>query len=921
MDISRFWLGSAAGGGDDPGDPIGQSLRFRGAQRLRGPDPRPAGDFTVSFWFKRADAVDQVDTMTFLSFAGNQSYQLRLDVLTCRRSTSNDQVSDGVIRDPSAWYHAVYVNDGGVTTLHLNGVEQANSHNTPNGSDDMTIGSNAEGFMDNPFHGYLADYHFIDGQTLEPTEFGRENNEGVWVPVAYDGDADDYGATGFHLDFSDRTNIGRDSSGNGNNFTNHGFNFDPVGIFSDDLFTADSTDTIPTTSTERNFFTNRGPELAFNGAAADTQCNGNESGGWLVWTPDNFTNVTSLQVWLSACQTIAINGTDTGRDRTSTTGGWVNLNGAFTSPLNLQSLSIRGNDANQAALAAVELNGTVLADNTGEDYDLMDDSPTQNYATLNPLNTTAGDNGIAAANLQNQDTNSGVASTWTGTTSMTGGLYYFEITRFEANNGFTHGILPDSFLITGGNAGLNESVRISQSGDLDVLSVNTNSYLPDINEGDTLCVAFNADNGRIWFGRNGTFVGDPAAGTNQAATVDMETGWVTYNRVIGAGGLERSASNWGQQPFLYTPPDGFNRLQTDNLPAATIANGRDHFGVVTYAGNNDQQREITGLRFTPDFVWIKQRDGESTHSLQDTVRGAGANSLRSDTNNLAGAGAAANGFIDRFDGNGFRLNRGTAPGQRVNANSSDYVAWCWRAGGAAVANNDGSIESQVSANTGAGFSIVSFDGTDADTIGHGLAERPELIFDKDLEDSSNWRVFHYMMDGGSVEWDVADNLHLNLTDGYPPDVGRGTRIDQVRDTFFRISGGTAGNARIAYCWHSVPGYSAFGSYQGNGDTNGDGPFVYLGFRPALLMIKATTRGGSWIMLDTTREPSNPANNFLFANSEAEEDDSTATQDLLSNGFKIRNNGTGLNQDDQTYLYCAWGENPFGCSNTSPANAR
>ena len=412
--------------------------------------------------------------------------------------------------------------------------------------------------------------------------------------ILIDGVNNSYGPNGFHLTFAQDTwsttgtvdttlvTTVADLSGNGNDFTANGFVIWPSnapGTFSNGLTVPGGWQGVaPATA-------------AFNGLDRPGAAS-NTSGATATWAPnpavqfeESFEVLASTQTW----QYNGDNGEMFGFDwyPIATGAGEISANTPFVFTGNTTFANMNG----------VRIDGVVLVEGGGADYDIMQDSPTQNYATLNPLNTVSGtDNGITAANLQNQDTNGTQASTWTGTISMSGGLQYFEVTRIEADSSLTYGVVPDDLLITDGNVGLAEGVWINKSGNLSVVNVLTVSYLPDINQGDTVCVAFNSGTGQIWFGRNGTFVGDPVAGTNPAGTLNMTTGWVPYVRCVGASGLDRAAINCGQQPFLYTPPAGFEALQTQNLPTPTILDGRDNFLAITLEAQDPAESdEITSV--------------------------------------------------------------------------------------------------------------------------------------------------------------------------------------------------------------------------------------------------------------------------------------------------------------------------------------
>ena len=225
MDFTNFWFPKKQGGGGDPGDFIGQSLRFRGESRLVSVNDRPAGNFTISFWVKWGNKVTN-SSMTMMSFTGNQCYQWRVPdtsqagEFVSRRGGSIPRLSNGTLRDQSAWYHIVLQNDNETTTMYLNGVRQQSAE-TPNGGMSMTIGSNLNSSQDDRFCGHLSNYFLIDGQLVEPTAFGRFNEFDVWVPVEPSNLT--FGPKGFFLDFSDPNDIGKDVSGNGNDMDAIGF--------------------------------------------------------------------------------------------------------------------------------------------------------------------------------------------------------------------------------------------------------------------------------------------------------------------------------------------------------------------------------------------------------------------------------------------------------------------------------------------------------------------------------------------------------------------------------------------------------------------------------------------------------------------------------------------------------------------------
>ena len=222
---------------------------------------------------------------------------------------------------------------------------------------------------------------------------------------------------------------------------------------------------------------------------------------------------------------------------------------------------------------------------------------------------------------------------------------------------------------------------------------------------------------------------------------------------------------------------------------------------------------------------------------------------------------------------------------------------------AGASNFDGSIQSTVKANPEAGFSIMAFSmpTVTTATIGHGLNAAPTFLIWKDRDTVSDWYVYH-------KDAETRKYLTLNTTNTANTDYGAWNNTAPTNTVIH--TGNTFSNtgSTLVYAFAPVAGYSAFGSYEGNGST--DGPFVYTGMRPAFVIIKNADGTGDWSILDTARDPYNRAENYLLANSNGAEGSPGYFRDYLSNGFKIRDNGTGVNTNAQTYIYAAFAENPF-----------
>ena len=337
----------------------------------------------------------------------------------------------------------------------------------------------------------------------------------------------------------------------------------------------------------------------------------------------------------------------------------------------------------------------------------------------------------------------------------------------------------------------------------------------------------------------------------------------------------------------------------------------DYFNTVLYSGDGGTQ-SVTGVGFQPDWSWLKCRSTAYHHRLFDVVRGAGKN-LRSDTTD---AEQTVDEGITAFNSNGFSVKQGST--LEYNASGQTYVSWNWKAGGSASSNSNGSITSSVSANTDAGFSIVSYTGNGSDnaTIGHGLGSSIDFVIVKRRNTTSNWLV-----QGSKVGTGYGQYIELNAINAI------GSASDNIKSVSSSLlTLGTNGSCNgssdtyIAYCFAEKKGYSKFGSYTGNG--NADGTFVYTGFKPAFVMTKPSNKTGEWFMIDNKRDPSNYVRRRLKANSNAAENtDDNQDFDILSNGFKPRRSAGDWNSSGDTFIYMAFAENPFVTSTGVPATAR
>ena len=337
----------------------------------------------------------------------------------------------------------------------------------------------------------------------------------------------------------------------------------------------------------------------------------------------------------------------------------------------------------------------------------------------------------------------------------------------------------------------------------------------------------------------------------------------------------------------------------------TIDNPFKYFNTVLYSGTGSSNA-VTGVGFQPDWVWGKQRSGTNSHELYDAVRGVNK-IIYSDLTDAEGTNS--NG-VSAFNADGFTVAGNTS----INLSGESIVAWNWLAGGTASSNTDGSITSSVSANTTAGFSIVSYtgNGTDGATIGHGLDTAPDVLLLKDRDNTRNWRVLHTGYGDASKDCLLNSNAAI------------ATRADDFNSTYpsstlITLGGDAAVNGNttkyIIYAFSSVKGYSKFGSFTGNG--NADGTFVYTGFKPAFIIGKITSDANEWFLIDNKRSTFNVANKSVYANTNAVEN-TNHDVDFLSNGFKIRDSDGTVNVSGGSYIYLAFAESPFVTAGTKAA---
>ena len=543
---------------------------------------------------------------------------------------------------------------------------------------------------------------------------------------------------------------------------------------------------------------------------------------------------------------------------------------------------------------------------SGATYDSMTDVPTltsataANYCVINPL-----DKGTNAT-VDNGNLRVYSSSGWTsnrGTMSYPStGKYYFEwvytsntpaamvgIATYQANKNAQLG--SDAF-----------GWGYHYSGD----KYNNNTataYGASYTTGDVIGVALDMTAGTLTFYKNNTSQGTAFSGLTGV--------YFPVSAVAGATAAESPTINFGQQPFTYTPPTGFVALNTYNLPDSTIVAGNKVMDATTFTGDGTNPRTITNAGgFKPDLIWQKARSATWAHTLFDSVRGF--DNDKGLYSNLTDAeGANRNGYASAATSTGYSVATGTSGNQYSNESGTTYVGWQWQAGqGTTSSNTSGTITSTVSVNASAGFSIVTYTGTgSAATVGHGLGVAPNMIIIKSRSISGSWWIVgQSQMNGGSSPW----NYYLQL---------QATSAQSANSTYWQnttpsssvFSVGTSSDVNqssstyVAYCWSEIAGFSKFGSYTGNGST--DGTFCYTGFKPRFVMVKRTDTTGNWFILDSARNTYNLTNTRLTVEGNFSDDtDPGYAMDFLSNGIKLRST-TNVNISSANYIYMAFAENP------------
>lgn len=528
----------------------------------------------------------------------------------------------------------------------------------------------------------------------------------------------------------------------------------------------------------------------------------------------------------------------------------------------------------------------------GTTYDSMTDVPTltsataANYCVLSPIDKlsgvtlTNGNLGWASGSPYNQ--------TCRGTIAVTSGKWYWEVTPLTngawANMGVCDalGSLANaSRLAPGGWVYQGVTGNKTNNG-------STVAYGSTYTNNDVIGVALDMDGNTLTFYKNGVSQGVAYSTGFSGKTISPS--------MEDAANDTTAAINFGQRPFAYTPPSGFNSLNTYNLPDSTIKQGNKVMDATLYTGNLVGQVITNAATFQPDLVWVKSRSAATDNKLTDSVRGATkalvSNSTAAETTDITG--------VVSFNSNGFTLGTSTT----YNNLAATYVGWQWQAGaGSSSSNTNGTITSTVSVNASAGFSVVTYTGTGANaTVGHGLGVAPSLIITKSRTNVVAWPVYTSFY-GKDAVLQLESSTAGIAAAGYWGTANPTSSVFGVGTNNNNISGASM----LAYCFAPIAGYSAFGSYVGNGSA--DGVFIYFGFRPKFVMTKRTDSASDWVIIDSSRGSYNVNSSNLYADL-ANAEDAANSFDFLSNGIKLRSTAVNSNASGGTYIYAAFAESPF-----------
>ena len=817
--------------------------------------------------------------------------------------------------DTSKWYHVLFAMDTTQSTdsdrfkIYVDGdLQETDTNNYYSQDFDTGFGTNvAYAYGTNRtvssgsywFNGSIAELNHVDGTALTPSTFGvTDTSTGRWIPKTITGIT--YGDNGHRLQFLDSTHAGIDTSGNGNTFTASGLidiESQPIAMGGTAFNTGSAGAWDGSYPVANGFTKNTSTQAIYNDGSTAI-------GGVIGW---DFGSGRSANIQHIKINQIAVNNSitgftfeysDNGSDYTSV--GTFSVT-ASASEQTVSVLNTAGKHRYWRLKSTTDTSGGqssyrwIVAFLGFYSQPVTTDSPTQNFVTFNPVDSgnnagaTPGTAVLANGNFRiTAPSNPSNWDQYRTSKPLISGKFYCEVTLTSLNTATYFGVISRNQNIKGGGWYSDQSTGWSydsQNGKTENSNNGYISYGSARSEGDVVGIAVDLVNGKLWFSENGTYPnsGNPATGANPAylnlrrATQD---GGLCFTEARGYSG--HNDWNFGQRAFKYTPPTDFVAVQQDNMSTT--------------------DKGVSGL------VWMKNRDATDNHQLYDSSRGK-QKDLNPNTTDQEGTTTDG---LQKFLIGGQEIE----DDESINTSGESYVSWNWTANlGTTETNNEGNTTVTLQKNTTAGFSIGTFTSTvAAQTCGHGLGVKPDFILLKRRDGSQNWMAYHSALSSTDAYY-----LHLNNTDT----TQTGSDFGNTVPTSTVFTTNVTGVASRTYCfwaWRAVDGFSKFGKYEGN--NSADGTFVYLGFKPAFVMIKGIDSSSSsypWAILDNRRNPTNPVNLLLEANATTVENNLERI-DFLSNGFKLRQSYSYSNAGE-TYVYVAFAEHPFVGDGTSPVTAR
>jgi hypothetical protein len=943
---------SALGGKD-----IARSLRFdHNANCFLTRTPSSTGNrrtWTFSVWMKHClinsgrantffcsgtnnpDTIIKIDNDRFeISRYGGSGYQTRV-------------TSKNLLRDPNSWYHFVGAVDTTQATssnrvkLYINGTQvtefdnssypsqnyeypEMNNSGTPN-----YIGRHGHPTSQN-FDGYMAEFNFIDGAQLTPDNFGYTDPlTGIWRPKEFK----------FSSDIPNRK---------GRNFSS-------------------------TWTASGNGFGSYPITRAYDGDIS-TNANNSAGGQILTWNTSTYNLSGNLRIYgRGDAYDVYVNGNATKVADMPSSNGWVDC-GTHAEINEIQFAGTTYNTANGLGSAGIHLNAFIVggvwlrddfptfgtngfyldfSDNSGatattigkdrsgnnnnyaptnisvssgNNNDSMIDTPIDNFITLNPLRRQVHNCVLSNGNLKATGPNESYPGA-TGNIALSSGKWYYEFEIQTYNSPGSDpmvGICRNSYI--SGGAG---RIVYRAGGHYITATPSEPSDPASFAVGDIIGVALDLDDaaGKIRFYKNGTL--QPVLANGDLDDVKSDLSISTLGGVFPYVQMYHNdvcTINFGQTPFIHTPPSGHKKITSNNLlkhSLPSIINPKKHFETLTYTGNG-ATNNITSLEFQPDFVWIKAREDAHHHTLHDSVRGPNKQ-LYSTRNDIAEYNESAG--LNQFLHNGLGFNGNNY--YSVNVNGANFVAWCWKGGGssgtynidgvgyataAAAGLNGGTITpTGTSINTISGLSIIAYtgNGTGGASMSHGLPSAPKIMFHRSRGQGRNWYTITTALDGSADYW------YLNNTNSPGNSAVTAPTSDLMYFTSSQESNNNGENY-IVYAFCDIPGFLKMGTYAGNAST--DGTYIHLGFRPAWIMIRKSSGSEDWVIYDNKRDVDNIVGFRIYADIPNAAASNAVDLDFLSDGFKHRKT-SGLTNASATYFYMAFAEQSGRTPYMAPSNAR